>query len=317
MLALWPIRAGAEPLRLQLPIACEPGRTCFVQYYVDRDPGSGARDFAGGRQTYDKHDGTDFRLPTSVDAAGPLGLVRAAAAGTVLRIRNDAPDVSVHETGMTKVAGVECGNGLVIGHMDFYETQYCHLAEGTVAVRPGERVAAGQAIGHTGLSGATEFPHLHFTVRRAGLTVDPFAPDDSAGGGRHGSLWDDAVGASLGYRSATILNAGFSDSPVTMAAVEAAAARPLDARAETLVAWIRAISLEAGDVQRLVIRAPDGQIFAETQLPPLVNPRAQSLVFTGRRRPAKGFPAGTYEATFEVLRENTLVVAHRFVATLP
>lgn len=313
----WPMRAGADPLRLQLPLTCDPGRTCFVQYYVDRDPGPDARDFAGGSQTYDRHDGTDFRLPSSIAAAGPLGAVRAAAAGTVLRIRNDAPDISVRETGMAKVAGVECGNGLVIAHADSYETQYCHLAEGSVTVQPGEAVTAGQVIGHAGLSGATEFPHLHFTVRRAGRTVDPFAPDGSTGDGRDVSLWDDAVRASLVYRSGTVLNSGFSDSPVTMAAVEAEAARPLSARAETLVAWVRAISLEAGDVQRLVVRAPDGQILAENQLPPLVKPRAQSLVFTGRRRPAEGFRSGGYEATFEVVRGGKVVIAHRFVGTLP
>ncbi len=310
-------RAGANSLQLQLPLACDPGRTCFVQYYVDRDSGPEARDFTGGSQTYDRHDGTDFRLTSSVTAAGPLGAVRAAAAGTVLRIRIDAPDVSVRETGMAKVAGAECGNGLVIAHAKSYETQYCHLAQGSVTVRPGEAVAAGQVIGHVGLSGATEFPHLHFTVRLAGRPVDPFAIDGSAHPGRHASLWDEAVRASLHYRAGTVLNSGFSDGPVTMAAVEAEAAGPLRARAETLVAWVRAISLEAGDVQRLVVRTPDGQILAQNQLPPLANPRAQSLIFTGRRRPADGFRAGTYEATFEVVRGGRVVINHRFVGTLP
>jgi hypothetical protein len=310
-------RAGADPLRLQLPLACEPGRTCFVQYYVDRDPGPAARDYTGGSQTYDRHDGTDLRLPSSVAAAGPLGAVRAAAAGTVLRVRNDAPDVSVRETGMAKVAGVECGNGLVIAHADSYETQYCHLAQGSVTVRPGEAVTAGQKVGHVGLSGATEFPHLHFTVRQAGHPVDPFAIESSARAGRDAGLWDESVGASLRYRSGTVLNSGFSDGPVTMAAVEAEAASPLGARAETVVAWVRAISLEAGDVQRLVVRAPDGQILAENRLPPLANPRAQSLVFAGRRRPAEGFRPGTYEATFEVEHGGRVVIGHRFIATLP
>ena len=40
--------------------------------------------------------------PRSAAEAGPLGVVRAAAAGTILRGRNDAPDVSVRETGMAK-----------------------------------------------------------------------------------------------------------------------------------------------------------------------------------------------------------------------
>jgi hypothetical protein len=307
--------AIADPPRLDLPLACDPGRTCFVQHYVDHDAGPGARDFTGGSRTYDRHDGTDFRLPSSVVAAGPQGVVRAAAAGTVVRIRDDAPDVSVRETGLTAVAGAECGNGLVIAHADGYETQYCHLARGSVTARPGEAVTAGQAIGQVGLSGATEFPHLHFTVRRAGRTVDPFAPDGAGAATGDGSLWDEPVRARLAYRSGTVLDAGFSDGPVTMAALEAGAARPLGARAEAVVAWIRVIGLEAGDVQRLVVRRPDGRILADNRLPPLVRPRAQSLVFTGGKRPADG--RGAYVATFDVVRDGRVVIAHEFAATLP
>ena len=51
-------------LELELPIACEIGQTCFIQNYVDHDPSMGARDYMCRQQTYDKHDGTDFRLPS-------------------------------------------------------------------------------------------------------------------------------------------------------------------------------------------------------------------------------------------------------------
>lgn len=309
--------ASADPFRLQLPLACEPGHTCFVQYHVDHDAGPGARDYEGGPRTYDRHDGTDFRLTSVVAAASPLGSVRAAAAGTVLRTRNDATDVSVRETGIEEVAGVECGNGLVISHAGGYETQYCHLAKGSLKVRPGATVSAGQEVGQTGLSGASEFPHLHFTVRQEGRTVDPFSPDGSEASQMGSSLWDEAVREKLAYRAGTVLNAGFSDGPVTMAAVEAEATGQARAQGGALVAWVRAIGLDAGDVQSLVLRTPDGRILSESRAAPLAKPRAQSLVFVGKKRPPEGWPSGTYVATFSILRGGKAVMEQSFSTSLP
>jgi murein DD-endopeptidase MepM/ murein hydrolase activator NlpD len=87
-------------------------------------------------------------------------------------------DISVKAKGKESVQGTECGNAVVIGHEGGLETQYCHMARGSVAVRPGDTVKAGQRIGRIGLSGLTEYPHLHFTVRLNGKVVDPFAPEE-------------------------------------------------------------------------------------------------------------------------------------------
>src|SRR5215213_7064057 len=168
-MALGPIRLAAllavsaavadESPRLRLPVACQIGQTCFVQHYVDQDPGPGARDFQCGSLTYDGHNGTDFRLPSA--AAQTAGIdVLAAADGKVLRIRDGMEDVSVRAGGQESVDGSECGNGAVITHAGGWETQYCHMARGSVSVRPGDEVRAGQKIGRIGLSGITEFPHL-------------------------------------------------------------------------------------------------------------------------------------------------------------
>ena len=54
--------APAPTPRLGFPLACEIGRTCEIQHYVDRDPGPGVLDYRCGRRTYDKHDGIDIRL---------------------------------------------------------------------------------------------------------------------------------------------------------------------------------------------------------------------------------------------------------------
>ena len=74
-----------------------------------------------------------------------------------------------------------CGNGLVIRSGD-YEHIYCHLAgssggglyrSGAVALAAGDRVAAGQTIGHVGVSGNSTGPHLHWGLRYRGAWLDP------------------------------------------------------------------------------------------------------------------------------------------------
>lgn len=311
----------AEPLRLQFPLACEPSLNCFIQYYVDRDHGLGAKDYMCGSRSYEGHNGTDIRLPSLPAEASGLGVVRAAAAGTVLRSRNDASDISVRETGLTKIAGVECGNGLVIAHANGYETQYCHLAKGSVIVRSGVAVAAGQPIGRAGLSGASEFPHLHFTVRLNGRTVDPFAPNSETcsteASQLDDSLWHPALRESLRYRAGTILNTGFADGAVSMTAVETETTRQAGSNPDALVAWARAIGLEVGDTQSLILKGSDGGVLAERTEPALVRPRAQSLVFGGRKRPATGWTSGTYTATYSVRRAGVVVLERTFCVDLP
>ncbi|ACL62970.1 M23 family metallopeptidase [Methylobacterium nodulans] len=314
--------ARAEGISLRLPLACEPGHTCFVQHYVDHDPSPGIRDYACGSQTNDGHDGTDFRPPTRAAEAREVGTVLAAASGRVLRTRNDVPDVSVRETGRAAVAGVECGNGLVIAHAGGYETQYCHLARDSLRVRSGDVVAAGQPIGQAGLSGATEFPHLHFTVRQHGKVVDPFAPGATTGACDAeaklvSALWDEVARGRLVYRAGTVLNSGFAGGPVSMDAVEAEATEAAGPNADALVAWVRAIGLAPGDVQQLNLTGPDGKVIIERQEPPLVRPRAQSLLYAGKKRPPEGWLPGTYTATFKVMRSGSAAIEHTFTAMLP
>ena len=309
--------AAAEPPRLQVPVACEVGRTCFIQNYLDRDPSPEAKDFSCGTLTYDAHNGTDFRVPTLKTQVDVL----AAADGRVLRARDDVPDVSVRAAGRREaVQGAECGNGLVIAHADGLETQYCHMARGSLRAKPGDLVKAGQPIGRVGLSGFTEYPHLHFTVRQDGRIVDPFAsgappaaaaPPGSCGGGA--SLW----ATPLPYEPSAVLNAGFAAGPVAMETIESgeAGGAPLGADAPALVAFARAIGLQAGDVQEITLKNPSGAVLAENKAEPLDRPKAQVLLFAGRRRPASGWDKGAYQATYTVRRNGRIVLERSFATT--
>lgn len=311
---VFPAAALAEDAPvLALPIACEPGRNCFIQNYVDADPSSAARDYQCGSLTYDGHNGTDFRLPSM--AAQQAGVeVLAAAAGRVTRRRDGIPDLSVRGGGASKVKDIECGNGVVIEHSAGWQTQYCHMARGSLRVEIGDRVEARQAIGRVGLSGLTEYPHLHFIVRHRGEIVDPFAheaPPGSCGGGR--GLWEAALQRPFAYRARWVLNAGFASGSVTMVTLEAEAAEQRPGRdAPSLVAYARAIGLKAGDVQTMVLSGPNGQVLARHEAKPLERDQAQSLVFAGVRRPPAGWPEGTYPARFLVLRNGNAVLEQEF-----
>ena len=216
----WVTAVAAESVQLKLPVACEVGRTCFIQNYVDVDASSSATDYRCGTLTYDGHNGTDFRLPSMRMQRAGVGVL-AAAAGRVVRVRDGVPDVSVRAADREAVRGAECGNGAVIAHSDDWETQYCHLARGSLRVQPGQTVEAGQPLGLVGLSGLTEYPHLHFTVRHRGRIADPFANGAPAGACTGGEvLCESAAREHLGYQERAILNTGFAAGAVTMEAIE-------------------------------------------------------------------------------------------------
>jgi murein DD-endopeptidase len=125
-----------------------------------------ARDFRGGRWTYDGHLGTDFVVPVGTPVA-------AAAPGIVLCVANH------FDRGGLKV-GIDHGGGLF--------TTTNHLS--SACVGPGDKVRRGQTIGLSGASGL-EFilffpwlaPHVHFNTWLDGEPVDPFAA------GAESSLW--------------------------------------------------------------------------------------------------------------------------------
>ena len=308
---------AAEPIVLDMPLACAVGETCTIQQYVDHDPSSAAKDYHCGTLSYDGHNGTDFRLPTvAVQRAGVN--VLAAAAGVVARVRDGMPDASLAVGGVGAVSKAMCGNGVVITHPDGWETQYCHLAKDSVRVSPGQRVTAGTPLGRVGLSGATVFPHLHFTVRHTGAIVDPFAfgaAAESCGGGA--SLWRASLQAALRYRARVVLNWGFAAAPVSMAAIEAGdGLEPGSEDPGAIVAYVRSIGLKAGDQQQLSLRAPDGSILVEHLADRLERNEAQSLLFAGKPRPAGGWAPGLYAATYRVLAGDAVVLEQRFSVSL-
>lgn len=87
--------------------------------------------------------------------------VVAPAAGTVVAAVDGIADNAPPEMNASQPAG----NHVLL---DLGEGEYAllgHLREGTVRVRPGDRVRDGQPLGRVGNSGNSSEPHLHFHVQ--------------------------------------------------------------------------------------------------------------------------------------------------------
>jgi murein DD-endopeptidase MepM/ murein hydrolase activator NlpD len=313
MAALTCAAQAAEP-QLGLPVACKPGETCWVVNHVDHDPGEGFRDYRCGALSYDGHDGTDFALRDEAAMAKGVAVL-AAAPGVVQAVRDGMPDAGLRD-GPETVAGRECGNGVVLAHGDGWETQYCHMRRGSIAVQAGQRLKRGARLGLIGLSGNTEFPHLHLAVRRAGEAVDPFLGSEPSGACRAGTaaLWNAATGAALAYRPIAIYNAGFSGGQPDMDAIRRGKRNRKAARnAPALVLWTEVFGVEVGDRISLRISGPDGVAVVENERK-IDRRRIQHFEFAGKRTPAGAWPAGRYVGEIAVVRQNGDVTVRREVA---
>ena len=287
---------GASDFLLDLPIDCTLGQTCFIQNHVDRDPGPSMLDYQCGELGYDGHKGTDFRLPTLADMARGVNVL-AAADGVVRGLRDGIPDVGPTET----TAGKECGNGVVLRHADGWETQYCHMKSGSIAVQSGQQIAAGTVLGLVGLSGKTEFPHLHLSLRRHGEVVDPFDlsafPACDALGE---SLWRDAPD----YQAGGLLGVGFNVAVPQYSDVKAGSAdqSPLPADAAALVFWLHAFGGHKGDVVTLIVDGPEGRLVDHRATLP--KDQAEFFRAAGTRLKTSAWPSGEYTGTAILTRSG-------------
>ena len=95
---------------------------------------------------------------TGIDIAAPMGSpIKAAMAGRVTQIGNDE----------------SWGNFVVISHHSGYRTFYAHMS--LVRAKAGAYVETGERIGDVGSTGLSTGPHVHFTVYKNGVTVNPLS----------------------------------------------------------------------------------------------------------------------------------------------
>jgi hypothetical protein len=307
---LAPALAEDRP-QLSLPLACEPHKTCFIQNYVDLDPGPGVRDYACGTATFDQHSGVDFRVLSAAVTKSQVPVL-ASADGTVKGLRDGVADVFFKKAKKQDVSGRECGNGVILDHGSGWETQYCHMRKGSIRVTQGQVVKRGDQLGEVGFSGMADFAQVHLTVRHNGKVIDPFLPDAVDGACVQGSagsgLWEPSAAAAFPYKNGEMIAADFAGAPPNVDALEVdhRDVAPLTPASDTLLLYGRFINLLKGDRVRLVATGPDGALFDETATA-LDRNKATFVTFAGKRRGDKPWPDGRYNGRVELMRDGGVI----------
>jgi len=303
-LALLAVAGARAAPELGMPVDCAVPAQCIVQNYVDTGRGAQARDFTCARLTYDGHRGVDFRVKRRADYTAGV-VVTAAAPGKVRAIRDGMPDSAASEG--ERYAQRKAGNAVAVRHGDGWETQYSHLRRDSVRVQPGERVQRGQPLGVIGLSGNTEFPHLHFSVRHDGNTIDPYTGRrrETGCGAGDGPLWAPRVAQVLTYRARGLLGAGFVGGvPDGQAdAFFAPELAQLERDSPVLVFWARAFGIQSGDRLEIELRGPDDTVLARSDKT-FERSKAQHMSYIGKRRPGPGWPSGPYTAQYRLIADD-------------
>jgi murein DD-endopeptidase MepM/ murein hydrolase activator NlpD len=141
-------RSLASPLPDE-PMFTEPrGTPLRTQSHVTSPFGYRINPFGGGGLEF--HNGLDL-------AASEGTPVYATAQGTV------------EEAGWNPVFGLM----VLLNHHNGYRTLYGHLS--ALSVSQGQPVRMGQLLGQVGSTGRSTGPHLHYSVFRYGIAVDPQA----------------------------------------------------------------------------------------------------------------------------------------------
>lgn len=299
--------AGAE-ISLSPPVDCSLGDDCYIQQYVDHDPSKRARDFTCSSLSYDTHKGTDFALRNYADLRRGVDVI-ASASGTVQALRDGQTDRLYGGKWGEVPSNRACGNGVVIAHENGWTTQYCHLKKGSIVVRKGQTVKRGAVLGQIGMSGRSQFPHVHLTLRKDGKVVDPFDPDGKimCGSPSTETLW----ARPIPYQPGGLLDVGFADAVPEYAAIKAGQAgrRNLPRDASAIVIYGFAFGGRANDIVDLSIKGPQGELVRESVK--LTKNQAQYFRAVGKKRRQQNWPAGRYSGVVRLIRGGQVIDTER------
>ena len=277
-----------------MPLKCTLERDYWIINLPAAAPDKKALDHRCGFRTYNGHKGTDFAVRDFRAMDGKGAEVIAAAPGLVPAARDGTEEYFKLTPETRKLVGrKECGNGVIVQHSGGWESQYCHLRKGSIGVKLGDRVKRGDRLGLVGMSGRTQFPHVHVSFRVDGKTIDPFT------GGPVGSgcdvpkrpIWH--KDSKIGYPAFALYAAGFTDHSPTRERVRSSARSPVSMprHASALVLWAAMFGVQRGDVLKLRILDPGGTAIAVREIR-LDRAQAWRKEYTGRKLPAAGWKAG-------------------------
>lgn len=292
---------------LDWPVDCEFGKDCWIYNYVDMIPDDGiATDRFCGARSYDGHKGTDIGVLTVQEMERGVDVI-APADGVVKKTRDGDNDSlkSEEEIEEIKAQRKECGNAILIDHGDGLETIYCHLKKNSITVKPNTKVKAGDKIAQIGLSGMTEFPHLHFGVLVNGEIIDPFTykTNTQECGASTKGIWSKDIQDS---NQRLILNSGgFTDQVIGIKDVydEGSVKNTLPQSSNILLFWFSYLGAIKGDSIKIEILDPNLKSFASQEIIQ-DKTRAQQFYYTGKKISADPLQAGVYIGKVTITRQN-------------
>jgi hypothetical protein len=296
--------AHAEPpIALKFPLDCKLNENCFLQQLADFDPSPGITDPFCGYASYDGHDGTDFRILSITDIPNNVAVI--AAADGIVKVARDGEEDHLVETTADReaVKNRECGNGLAIDHGNGIETRYCHMKKGSLSVAPGQIVKAGDRLGSVGVSGLAQFPHLHFTLVKDGIWIDPFtgsASGEKCGANVAASWWQNKSLAAISA-DGVLLGSGLAGAPVDHITLMKSGLPKMASTSDTAtIGWVWLANLRKGDRISMSLTGPSGFKASGTTIP-LDNNKASWSGFVGK----KTSPAsGSYEFGVAIVRDG-------------
>ncbi len=299
--------AAQDTPQFQMPLECEIGVDCWVLRYFDHDPGDGMKDHQCGFMTGDNHRGTDIRVRDYVAMRQGMVVV-AAADGVVTATRDGVEDVAVKDNSDSRadISKYGLGNTVILSHGDGWTSAYGHMLKGSVLVREGDQVSAGQPLGMVGLSGLTSFPHVHFMVKYNDKAIDPFTglKQDPACGDTSETLWTQDALAELQYIRTAMLVGGFADVvPNEDDALNGVYDQTMvRADGEAIVFWYHIIGANKGDTETVTITGPDGRVVVDREK---VYQKDRVLVFDfiGDKHSEGPLAPGLYRAEYRLVRD--------------
>ncbi|HXF90985.1 MAG TPA: M23 family metallopeptidase [Candidatus Nitrosotenuis sp.] len=258
-------------------------------------------DYRGGRLTDSDHSGVDFALQDRKDFEKGVEVL-AVADGVVVGIRNEMLDTGVTSPeSMKQVKGRECGNGIMIDHGQGVKTQYCHMKLNSIKVTLNQKVKADQPLGLVGLSGLTEYPHLHLTTFFQDKKIDPFIgipknEESSTTKIPPRPLWREQVLKQMPYEAGVIYNFGIASEKPDVQRVRQGLFRDIkELRSPSLiVGWVELFMVNAGDKISLSVLDPKNQVFTQHTESPQTY-KARLYIYVGKRKPPGGWLSGTWK----------------------
>jgi len=288
--------------KLEFPLACTLDSDCWITRYMDRGIGHAAADHACRRRTEDGHTGIDIAVSSFARIRAGVPVI-AVAEGTVLRQRDGMPDEPLVVAEGESVSGKECGNGLVLDIGNDWLVQYCHMKKGSLRVKAGDKVFARDLLGEMGVSGLTEYPHLHVTLRHKGVIVDPFGGGEIENGcdrrGPRPQMWKKEIREP----GIVLLPPAFSTEPRTRDEIWNAPVAELTTDAGALVLNGRAFHARKGDRWDIKFTDPHGHVVYRYKAI-IQEDRQLQWRYAGLKKPKGGWVPGLWRGEVKVTREG-------------